>query len=1564
MSSSGPSFRRWARGLKEDVKDGFKGLIRSTAPSRSSTPDLRPGQARVEGPSDANVVHVSPPATTTPDGSSLLVAPVAQQPQLVTDVSLPEGSASLVDAAQSCHDFILDGPDPILQNAPGAAFHDETAGSQRPALAMHTTHLPPANEPIEASSTVKDALKVSLNFTQTFLKRLPEIVDGNPVKMALSLAKMIVEIKEAVKDNMDAVERRIASTGAQLEIVADTRISRWGPSDPEKPWLDRFKQILAEELMTLSRLGDEWLIRKIADHENEKSQIAATLERVNDARMQFELYTNIRILNTVKSMERAIGRSFLNELKPSRMADHKYYLEGKQREALRREACTPGTRVRILGDVKKWANNPESEDIFWMFGPAGSGKTTIAFTIARRFEATFDADDTITLGGNFLCSRQFEETRLKTCIIRTLVYQLARKCEGFAEALNRVENFDSIDQDVGTQLRDLLIIPWKQYRSTRGSDSSSSDRFLFLIDAVDEIEQQGGSEFLRDLLTVIHDNHLPGLKFFVTSRSDPEIVSRVEGFERKQLVRLQDVEEEEAEKDIGTYLEANLPQLKGAAEMNLIQKFVGGLFIVAATIVRHLTLKKRTRPSEQKVLIQRLFCPETRRTASTNPTHLLDSLYTQILTEAFDQFPEEFFAEKLGILHTCLCTVERTPTFVVAKLLELEDPDGSTDSTNPADDVVSSLHAVLYTDGNHVVLSYHKSFADFIFDKTRSGDFACDQPSRHRLLTERCFHIMNASLKFNIANIPLSFVLDSENPDLQNEVQRNISPDLSYSCRSWSRHLTLTQPPFPIVSILSDFLQLRVLFWIEVMNLLNAATRCDPDLCQASEWVEKHEDNVLLAQQLREAGSFALHFSTSPASRSTPHLYISSLTTWPRHLDLTPIWTQHFPRIPNFRTRGSQNSVSLVNINVGSEVYGVAVSSDGKYIASGSWDSLARVWDARNGNLVKALEGHSGGVTSVAFSRDGGHIVSGSNDETVRVWNTTTWEEKVLQGRTSTVESVAFSSDFRWIVSGSHDGSVRLWSTTTGSEPMVLQGHTETVYSVAFSPDGAQVVSGSADDTVRLWDAKLGKQLMLLEGHTDEVTSVAFSSDGAWIVSGADDESVRIWDTAMGKEVKVLRGHSSLVYSVAISEDGRRVASASGDRTVRLWDAATGEVVKVLRGHTSSVFSVAFSSDGRRVISGSPDGTIRVWDTMAGEVDQQMKQDVTGVIFSVAFSESGTRIISGLADNSVRVWDGMTGEQLGMLEGHTGAVNSVAFSTDGTRIVSGSDDKSVRVWCTATGEELLLLQGHTGVVFSVAFSSDGASIVSASRDTTVRIWDAVKGGGQRVLTGHTGDVLSVAFSSDGARIASGSADGTVRIWDSVGGNQLQILEGHTYYVLSVAFLPDGTHVVSGSADRSIRIWDTLTGQVRNILQGHTNWVRSVAPSGNGTRVVSGSDDTTVRVWDTTTGEELLTLKGHSGWVYSVAFSRDGTRIVSGSEDSTLRVWDLSLAFSSEVIEGEATGWLLESPGRYLMHVPAEYRLPCVLLISGDGGQKPSGSYVTFSSDAIGDQWQNCYAPLT
>ena len=95
---------------------------------------------------------------------------------------------------------------------------------------------------------------------------------------------------------------------------------------------------------------------------------------------------------------------FLELLEPSKIAHHDYLLEGTDSGLLHRGICTPGTRVRILDDITTWAkdNSPESPNVYWLFGLAGSGKSTIAYTIARRFEFAGDSNDTVILGGNFL----------------------------------------------------------------------------------------------------------------------------------------------------------------------------------------------------------------------------------------------------------------------------------------------------------------------------------------------------------------------------------------------------------------------------------------------------------------------------------------------------------------------------------------------------------------------------------------------------------------------------------------------------------------------------------------------------------------------------------------------------------------------------------------------------------------------------------------------------------------------------------------------------------------------------------------------------------------------------------------------------------------------------------------------------------------------------------------------------------------------------------------------------------------------------------------------------------
>ncbi|KAJ2922047.1 hypothetical protein H1R20_g15048, partial [Candolleomyces eurysporus] len=749
----------------------------------------------------------------------------------------------------------------------------------------------------------------------------------------------------------------------------------------------------------------------------------------------------------------------LDHLKPSHIADHKFHLEGEKQEVLRRVTCTPGTRITILASIIKWANDTSSEN-----------------------------------------------TKYETRIVRTIVYHLALMCKAFADALRRSGKFDTVHHGVRAQLEHLLVGPWLESESTRG-DSSASRRYIIVIDALDEVHQQGGSAFLRDLLDVINERRLPGLKFFVTSRADPDLATRVESFRRKKIYRLQDVEKVEVEADITMYLEASLPHFKDRDEMGKLVAFAGGLFIGAATLVRYLTHHTR---KEQRSLLRKLFSDSATLRTSSNATRLLDALYVQILSDAFGHFEDDVVVDRLRILHTFLCTPERTTSSTVASLLISEDPDetdSAFSSTEVADDVLSRLYAVLYTDDRDHVLSYHKSFSDFIFDWHRSKEYYCDRTALHRYLSESCFHVMATGLKFNIANIPSSFLFDSNNPALPSEVKRNIPSTLSYACRNWSHHLSATASTTedPLVVTLLDFLDLRVLFWIEAMNLLGCRGLCDPMLQTTRKWIAKDDPEV--ARQLTEAASFAIYFSGSPASLSTPHLYISALATWPQDDNPFKKWRTHFPRIPGF-TNASRSGLLLMVLAVDSCVNAIAFSNEGTRIVSGLWNNSVMVWDASTGDVQRVLEGHTKRITSVAFSSDGTRIISGSHDNSVRIWDASTGEvQHVLEGHTNGVTSVAFSSDGTRIVSGSYDQSVKVWDASTGEVQNMMEGHTDGVTSAVFSSDGTRVVSGAYDETVRVWDIVTGEVQNVLEGHTAGISSVAFSRDGTRIASGSYDNS-------------------------------------------------------------------------------------------------------------------------------------------------------------------------------------------------------------------------------------------------------------------------------------------------------------------------------------------------------------------------------------------------------------------------------------------------------------------------
>ena len=517
---------------------------------------------------------------------------------------------------------------------------------------------------------------------------------------------------------------------------------------------------------------------------------------------------------------------------------------------MRREVCTPGTRVRILDDIITWAKNtsPGSPNVYWLFGQAGSGKSTIAYSVARRFEFAGDPNDTIILGGNFFCSRQFEETRLSKCIIRTVVHHLALKCRAFADQLSDAD-FEIVHQNVRSQLEDLIIAPWQASKPDRCPDPlNPPPHYLIVIDALDEIEGTGGSEFLRDFLEVIdkNENRIQGLKFFFTSRQDPNLVRHVNSLKSKQLYHLEEVHPEEAQDDIRKYLTVELSHFAGCEEFENLVALAAGSFIYAATIVKYLA--KYGRSEQKSFLITLLTSSDSSNLQSLSigmPFALLDTLYSQILDEAFRDFSpkENGWKVRCSILHTFLCTAERTSTSVVADLLF------TSDYTDVAEKLLLDLHAVLYCE-NGRVLAYHKSFSDFILNQDRSGIFWCNQAMHHRLLADACFRCMKDGLRFNIANIPSSYVLDIDNPMLADAVKANIFPDLSYSSRNWSYHLSAAASITPdgLHDSLSDFLKIRALFWIEAMNLLALRGLCGSMLRTVHDWVISSGVSSLLFQ--------------------------------------------------------------------------------------------------------------------------------------------------------------------------------------------------------------------------------------------------------------------------------------------------------------------------------------------------------------------------------------------------------------------------------------------------------------------------------------------------------------------------------------------------------------------------------------------------------------------------------------------------------------------------------------------------------------------------------------------
>ena len=406
-----------------------------------------------------------------------------------------------------------------------------------------------------------------------------------------------------------------------------------------------------------------------------------------------------------------------------------------------RKGCLRGTRETVLNEIESWAKDFNLSPVYWLNGLAGTGKSTIAQTVAERIFADG------RLGASFFCSRDFKDRRNIHYIFPTLAFQLARRYLSFRSILVPVlrSNPDIIRESLYNQMETLIVRPL----------SSSDISTVIIIDALDEcVDRDPQSAILSVMGRLVEE--ISNVKFLITGRPEPRIQS---GF-RLELLRpltdvfvLHDVEPSFVNTDIRLFLEHGLFELakrRGIERdgwptdqhLDLLCERAAGLFVYAVATLKFLD-HAFTSPTKRLDIITGSPGSTTHEgNMEIRSSVTLDSLYISSFQSAFDGLGADDDTKVRLVVGTVVLAVNPLPPSAIATLVNLEKREVM--------DLLRLIQSLLKLseDPDTPVLPFHKSFPDFITDPLRCPNerFHISPRTGHLQLALNCLKLMNGSL--------------------------------------------------------------------------------------------------------------------------------------------------------------------------------------------------------------------------------------------------------------------------------------------------------------------------------------------------------------------------------------------------------------------------------------------------------------------------------------------------------------------------------------------------------------------------------------------------------------------------------------------------------------------------------------------------------------------------------------------------------------------------------------------------------------------------------------------------
>ncbi|KAK0383001.1 hypothetical protein NLU13_8917 [Sarocladium strictum] len=963
------------------------------------------------------------------------------------------------------------------------------------------------------------------------------------------------------------------------------------------------------------------------------------------------------------------------------------------------QECEEGTRVELLKKMQGWAEDPEAERGFWIQGMAGTGKSTVALTMASKL-----AKQGFVVGSFFFRRGEGDRANVSR-LIPTIARQLSERPEFrplIADALHQHHGYQELN--LPSQWETLVRKPIST------NEVAKQIPIVLIIDAIDEcVRNRFGRHDVVDFLS--GEDNFKGLKLRIIATSRPQFQPHTQQTRHGSMAlvdhhtfALHNIEESMVKADIELFFKANFQRLQ--ADMRFPKSFpreqhiraltskASPLFIAAMT--SYLFIKRN--PFDPEKQFKLLMDQRPGVQGSTTITENLDTMYLLVIEEAlFDgQDPRDrtvFSSDE---------TAERFQAFQnhLGSLIVLQEGLSYHNLAVLMSAVPDVVHGFLMRftavleapDLPHTVKLFHQSFRDFLVDKERvetacrrlseqSGlghlDIWVDEPSCHGKLLEYCLSTMEgtesarrgehvAFLKEDILNL--------KTPDCRVEavdvehLNNGIPRYLEYACRYWVRHF-LESDQSRYGSRVLRFLKQNVLYWIEAMGWLgNAAEVINLfdvlEMAVSQLDCPERTDLKTLVAEIR----MLARRTRSLIEHAPLQLYSSGLLFSPRQLLdlLCPKVDDRWPNLIKCSTvsEGDLSPCLLAFEDHQGYVSKLKFSECESFIVSMDFSGNILVWDSQNGATLATLCGTFADDSSPCFDLSRTDLIAFRGRESdlgLKIWDVR--QSSFLPSLPESEEisgAPVFSPDGQMIALFHAVAEIRMWKVQSSSLVRKFGARAgKQAWGFSFSPSSRFLaVWYSGGMIVEIYDSEDGWSLydsfnapMDLPTHNGrrdfelwwvhDLVICARRGPSSW-----DPWDSVCWNVTDASLVQLPTGSSYALPFILHMPDlaGYFALNQTGNelRIEPLRDVGGQQLSFESFEDSADISYVVANRDGHLLVGlGTRQDTITVWDVQTGKVRQRLwhHSAASGVMGSPQLVLSPSGKLLATIDRKAVLWD-------------------------------------------------------------------------------------------------------------------------------------------------------------------------------------------------------------------------------------------------------------------------------------------------------------------------------------